>query len=88
MASAATLEALGENPTALAQIFSQTFHSESTSNDTAIVFVMYGDGSERDSLESLIRYEGWQAESFGSAREFLDRPTDMRKWNVRPSPTY
>ena len=74
MASAATLQTFGGNPTALAQIFSQRFDSESKPNRTPIVFVMYGHGFERESLEFLIRREGWQAETFGSAREFLDQP--------------
>jgi FixJ family two-component response regulator len=39
-----------------------------------IVFVVDDDISVRESLELLIRNEGWQVETFGSAREFLDRP--------------
>ena len=39
-----------------------------------IVFVVDDDPSVRDSLESLIRFEGWQAETFASAEEFLARP--------------
>lgn len=39
-----------------------------------IVFVVDDDISVRESLESLIRCEGWQAETFQSAREFLGRP--------------
>lgn len=41
---------------------------------TPIVFVVDDDISVRESLESLIRCEGWQPETFSSAREFLDRP--------------
>jgi FixJ family two-component response regulator len=41
---------------------------------TPIVFVVDDDISVRESLESLIRCEGWQPETFTSAREFLDRP--------------
>jgi FixJ family two-component response regulator len=40
----------------------------------AIVFVVDDDVSVRESLEHLIRNEGWQAETFASARAFLDRP--------------
>jgi FixJ family two-component response regulator len=36
-----------------------------------IVFVVDDDISVRESLEALIRHEGWQAEIFDSAREFL-----------------
>ena len=41
---------------------------------TAIVFVVDDDISVRESLELLIRTEGWQPEAFASAQEFLDRP--------------
>jgi FixJ family two-component response regulator len=41
---------------------------------TPIVFVVDDDISVRESLESLIRCEGWQPEIFGSAQEFLDFP--------------
>lgn len=41
---------------------------------TAVVFVVDDDLSVRESLESLVRCEGWQPETFASAREFLDRP--------------
>lgn len=40
---------------------------------TPIVFVVDGDISLRESLELLIRCEGWQSEGFGSAQEFLGR---------------
>lgn len=39
-----------------------------------IVFVVDDDISVRESLELLIRSEGWQVEAFVSAKEFLDRP--------------
>ena len=39
-----------------------------------IVFVVDDDVSVRESLELLIRYEGWQPETFASAQEFLARP--------------
>ena len=41
---------------------------------TPIVFVVDDDVSVRESLESLIRCEGWQPETFASAREFLACP--------------
>lgn len=41
---------------------------------TPIVFVVDDDISVRESLDLLIRCEGWQPESFASAQEFLDRP--------------
>jgi FixJ family two-component response regulator len=44
------------------------------SQTTPIVFVVDDDLSVRESLESLIRFEGWQPEMFGSAEEFLAHP--------------
>src|ERR1700733_15244774 len=45
-----------------------------------IVFVVDDDISVRESLESLLRCEGWQPETYGSAKEFLARP-----WVQSPS---
>lgn len=39
-----------------------------------IVFIVDDDISVRESLETLIRFVGWQAETFASAEEFLARP--------------
>ena len=39
-----------------------------------IVFVVDDDISVRESLESLIRSEGWECRTFASAEEFLSRP--------------
>src|SRR5579863_1231603 len=44
------------------------------SDVTPIVFVVDDDVSVRESLEMLIRCEGWQPETFASAQEFLDYP--------------
>jgi FixJ family two-component response regulator len=41
---------------------------------TPIVFVVDDDVSVRESLELLLRNEGWLAETFTSAQEFLMRP--------------
>lgn len=43
-------------------------------SSTPIVFVVDDDISVRESLESLIRCEGWEPETFASAQEFLARP--------------
>jgi len=40
----------------------------------SIVFVVDDDVSVRESLESLIEFAGWQAESFAAAADFLARP--------------
>ena len=42
-----------------------------------LVFVVDDDVSVRESLELLIRYEGWQPEIFASAGEFLSRPRPL-----------
>ena len=47
------------------------------SNATPIVFVVDDDISVRESLESLIRFVGWQPETFASAEEFLARPRPL-----------
>jgi FixJ family two-component response regulator len=41
---------------------------------TPIVFVVDDDVSVRESLEALLRFAGWQVETFASAGEFLSRP--------------
>jgi FixJ family two-component response regulator len=48
--------------------------SSSVSHTTPVVFVVDDDLSVRESLEALIRCEGWQTEVFASARQFLARP--------------
>jgi len=45
-----------------------------SSRNEPIVFVVDDDVSVRESLELLIRFAGWQPETFASAKEFLARP--------------
>lgn len=47
------------------------------SKATPIVFVVDDDISVRESLETLIRFVGWQPETFVSAEEFLARPRPL-----------
>ena len=47
------------------------------SRATPIVFVVDDDISVRESLELLIRSEGWQPETFASAQEFLAHPRKL-----------
>ena len=47
------------------------------SGNQPIVFVVDDDISVRESLELLIRCEGWEPELFASANEFLARPAAM-----------
>jgi FixJ family two-component response regulator len=52
--------------------------SRSSHNSAAtIVFIVDDDISVRESLELLVRSQGWQAETFESAKEFLDRPSAL-----------
>lgn len=44
------------------------------SDSTSVVFVVDDDVSVRESLEALIRCQGWRPEVFQSAEEFLARP--------------
>jgi FixJ family two-component response regulator len=56
---------------------SAAFHkspSPLVSRDIPIVFVVDDDISVRESLESLIRFAGWQPQTFASAQAFLARP--------------
>ena len=46
---------------------------ESRQSD-AVIAIVDDDPSVRKGLERLIRSLGWQAETFASAQEFLDRP--------------
>ena len=41
---------------------------------TPVVFIVDDDLSVRESLQSLVRSAGWQAETFSSAKDFLARP--------------
>jgi len=45
------------------------------SQQKPIVFVVDDDISVRESLELLIKFAGWQPETFASAEEFLSRPS-------------
>ena len=44
------------------------------SEQQPIVFVVDDDISVRESLELLIKFAGWQPETFASAKDFLERP--------------
>jgi FixJ family two-component response regulator len=59
-------------------MFSSNTHLYSPMPDpTPIVFVIDDDVSVRESLELLVRYEGWQAETFACAADFLARPREF-----------
>jgi FixJ family two-component response regulator len=58
----------------LALNFGHQLESSPMTPATPIVFVVDDDISVRESLELLIRSEGWQPETFASAQEFLAHP--------------
>jgi FixJ family two-component response regulator len=51
--------------------------SHHMSQTSPMVFVVDDDISVRESLELLLRHEGWHVETFMSAQEFLDRPREF-----------
>jgi FixJ family two-component response regulator len=50
------------------------FGSTETSRVTPVVFIVDPDRNVRESLEQLVRCEGWHPESFASGEEFLAHP--------------
>jgi FixJ family two-component response regulator len=61
----------------LAHAFGDQLESSTMTPETPIVFVVDDDISVRESLELLIRSEGWQPETFASAQDFLSRPRTL-----------
>ena len=61
----------------LQQAFVHKLDLASIPSMAPVVFVVDDDISVRDSLEVLIQCEGWQPETFQSAREFLARPRPL-----------
>jgi FixJ family two-component response regulator len=58
----------------LSSVSDHETRSAPMSHATPIVFVVDDDVSVRESLELLIRWAGWQPETFASAQEFLSHP--------------
>src|SRR5215467_16102574 len=61
----------------LAHVFDQNLSFHCVPNCASIVFVVDNDISVRESLDLLIRAEGWQAETFASPQEFLAGPRPL-----------
>jgi FixJ family two-component response regulator len=61
----------------LTGVFDKELGSSPMSDARPIVFIVDDDVSVRESVESLIRCEGWQPETFESAQEFLTRPRPL-----------
>jgi FixJ family two-component response regulator len=58
----------------LAHVFGYGLELRPQSHGTPIVFVVDDDFAVRESVEGLIRCEGWQPATFSSAQEFLSSP--------------
>ncbi len=74
MRTAAITMIHGKTPIDLAHIFGHELESRPRSYGAPIVFVVQSDPSVRESLEVLVRCQGWQPETFASAQGFLARP--------------
>lgn len=61
----------------LAHVFGQDLSLHCVSNCAPIVFVVADDIFVRESLDLLIRREGWRPETFESPQEFLARPRPL-----------
>jgi FixJ family two-component response regulator len=77
MASAAITRMIEGNSTNVAYTFSQKHDSRPNSSVIPIVFLITNDIFEQEYLRSLIACQGWQFETFASAREFLARPRPL-----------
>lgn len=60
-----------------AQTFNQGMVHPPIPSVSPVIFVVDDDVSVRESLELVIRCEGWQPETFASAQEFLTRPQPL-----------
>jgi FixJ family two-component response regulator len=60
-----------------AQLFSPALGASVMADVTPIVFVADDDVSVRESLQLMIRCEGWQPRAFASAQEFFARPAAL-----------
>src|ERR1700678_3568597 len=74
MTTAAITAIPGQTPISLAHILGRELESRPKLQGAPVVFVVDDDVSVRESLEGLIRCEGWQPETFVSAQEFLAYP--------------
>jgi len=57
-----------------ARVLCGGFRSSSLADTVPVVSVINGDASVRERLRRLMQSEGWQAETYASAQEFLARP--------------
>lgn len=74
MSSAATTGIPGGSPMSVVHVLGHRLAQSSFSQLSPVVFIVDHDISVRESLELLIRREGWRPETFASEEEFLARP--------------
>lgn len=74
MIPGARVQGLAGRTMSAAPVFGHDLESASKSLMTPIVFVVDDDVAVRESLDLLIRCEGWKSETFASAQQFLNRP--------------
>jgi FixJ family two-component response regulator len=74
MASAAATRIFENDRANMVCVLGQQCNARSNSDTVPIVFLITDDISERESLKTLVAREGWQFETFESAREFLAQP--------------
>lgn len=70
----ASAQMAGRQTMSAARVFGYDLGSAPESLATPIVFVVDDDVAVRESLDSLIRCQGWKPETFASAQQFLSRP--------------
>jgi FixJ family two-component response regulator len=58
----------------VSQVLGNGFKAAMAVEATPIVFILDEDSATRESVEFLVRGEGWRCETFVSAKEFLARP--------------
>lgn len=77
MTPGARAEMSGGQRMSAARVFGHDLGSTSKSLAMPIVFVVDNDVAVRESLDLLIRCQGWKPETFASAQQFLNRPRSL-----------
>jgi PleD family two-component response regulator len=67
---------LGYETSSVLQVRQQSSTADN-SKTAPVVFIIDADRAVRESLELLIRIQGWRSETFASAEDFLVRPLEL-----------